>query len=91
MMRIHQIIEDLAPTWIWLRKRLDVESNTCQVQAQRRKLDPRWNVGICSPRNHKSLTQTYGQSFITEKVQKKKTQWKIDASNTLEALFFHGQ
>ena len=62
-------------------------------QTHRRKLDLRWNAGICSPRNQKSPTQIYGQSFTTEKIQKKKkkTQWKTDASNALEALFFHGQ
>ena len=51
-------------------------------------------TGICNPRNQKSPTQIYGQSFTTEKIQKKKkkkTQWKTDASNALEALFFHGQ
>ena len=42
-------------------------------------------------RNQKSPTQIFGQSFITEKTQKKKTQWKTDASNALEALSFHGQ
>ena len=39
--------------------------------------------GVCQSR--KTIT------FITEKTQKKKTQWKTDASNALEALSFHGQ
>ena len=68
-----------------------MESKTRQIQVQRRKLDLRWNAGISSRCNQKCPTQIYGQSFITEKVHKKKTQWKIDASNALEALFFHGQ
>ena len=84
-------VEDWIPILIWLRERLDVDSSTRQIQAQRRKLDLRWNAGICNPRNQKSSTQIYGQSFNTEKTQKKKTQWKTDASNALEALFFHGQ
>ena len=62
------------------------------IQVQKlMKVGPKWSADTCSPRNQKSLTQIFGRSFITEKTQKNRTQWKIDASNAVEALFFYGQ